>query len=74
MALQIESPLVSSDWLYANLQHPNLIVLNATIPKVTAKVKEVKTSEKQQIKGAIFFDISKIFSDQSNPRSSDNGQ
>ena len=67
MALQIESPLVSSDWLYANLQHPNLIVLNATIPKVTAKVKDVNTIEKQQIKSSVFFDISKRFSDQSAP-------
>jgi thiosulfate/3-mercaptopyruvate sulfurtransferase len=39
---------------------------DATIPKVTAK-KEVSSDEKQQIKGAFFFDIQKTFSDESAP-------
>lgn len=63
MKLQIDHPLVTSDWLYANFNHPNLIILNATIPKVTSKEKVVKTTDKEQIKGALFFDITNQFSD-----------
>jgi thiosulfate/3-mercaptopyruvate sulfurtransferase len=63
MALKINKPVVSVDWLFQNLDNENLIILDATIPKVTAK-KEVSSDEKQQIKGAIFFDIQKTFSDE----------
>ena len=58
-------PLVSVDWLYRNLDTNKLIILDCTIPKVTenAKLEEVK----EQIKGAIFFDIKKIFSDVNSP-------
>lgn len=54
-------PLVSVDWLYSNLDHNKLIILDCTIPKVTAKTKLQEV--KEQIKGAVFFDIKNIFSD-----------
>ena len=60
--LKIPSPLVSVDWLKSNLQADNLIVLNGAIPKVGKPVKN--TNEEQSIKGARFFDIKKVFSDQ----------
>ncbi|ARV05870.1 hypothetical protein BTO04_03770 [Polaribacter sp. SA4-10] len=58
-------PLVSVDWLYSNLDTNKLIILDCTIPKVTEKTKLEEV--KEQIKGAIFFDIKKIFSDVNSP-------
>lgn len=61
MALKINSSLVSVDWLYQNLENKNLMILDCTIPKVTAKT-EI-SSEKKQIKGAVLFDLKNSFSD-----------
>ena len=60
--LEIENPIVSVGWLKDNLEAENLIILDGTIPKVGKKSKKIE--EKQQIKGARFFDIKKVFSDQ----------
>ena len=60
--LKIETPIVSATWLYKNIEAENLIVLDGTIQKVGKK--GVVTSEKKQIKGARFFDIKKVFSNQ----------
>ena len=54
-------PLVSVDWLYHNLEDENLIILDATIPKITEKA--VASIIKEQIGSAIFFDIKNTFSD-----------
>ena len=62
MALKIEKPLVDADWLFQHLNDENLIVLDATLPKVTANNKAV-TDEKIQIKNALFFDIKNEFSE-----------
>ncbi|MFT6165918.1 MAG: thiosulfate/3-mercaptopyruvate sulfurtransferase [Vicingaceae bacterium] len=54
--------LVSSKWLYENLDTPHLVVLYTTlIPKKESIATEVKS---QQIKGARFFDLQAIFRDQ----------
>ncbi|WP_405570952.1 sulfurtransferase [Winogradskyella sp. Asnod2-B02-A] len=53
-------PLVSVDWLIANREASNLIVLDATINKVI-------DSTSENILNAIFFDIKKKFSDVSAP-------
>ena len=55
-------PLVSVDWLYHHLEDQNLLVLDATIPNVTAT--EPNDFEKKQIPGSIFFDLKETFSDQ----------
>ena len=60
-----QKPLVSVEWLYSNLENNKLIILDATIPKVTAKTETIEV--KEQIKGAIYFDIKKKFSDVSAP-------
>lgn len=60
--LQVPNALVSVDWLNNNLGANNLIVLNGTIPKVTAKQEEYNEVN-QQIKGSLFFDIKNKFSD-----------
>ncbi|MDY8138738.1 sulfurtransferase [Aquimarina sp. 2201CG5-10] len=59
--LQLPTPLVSIDWLSQHQDHPDLIILDATIKKVTSN----KDSKDQnlQIKGARFFDIKRVFSD-----------
>jgi thiosulfate/3-mercaptopyruvate sulfurtransferase len=54
-------PLVSVAWLYDNFDNEKLIILDCTIPKVTAN--SSINEEKYQIKGAIFFDIKNTFSD-----------
>ena len=56
-----QKPIVSVDWLYHHLDDENLIVLDATLPKVNSK--EVTSTDKKQIKGAAFFDIKNTFSD-----------
>ena len=67
MSLKITKPIVSVDWLQANLENEQLIILDCTIPKVTAKSTESISEDKKQIKGAVFFDIKKIFSDVNAP-------
>lgn len=66
MSLKINTPLVSVDWLFSNLENENLIIFDATIPKVTSKNDDL-IEEKHQIKSAIFFDIQNTFSDVSAP-------
>ena len=62
MSLKIHTPLVSVDWLFSNLENEHLIILDATIPKVTSKTDEV-IEDKYQIKNTRFFDLQNIFSD-----------
>ena len=63
MSLKITKPIVSVDWLQSNLGNEKLIILDCTIPKVTAKLNTPLSEDKKQIKDAIFFDIKKTFSD-----------
>lgn len=63
MFLKLNTPLVSVDWLFSNLENENLVILDATIPKVTTKKEDVLSNKKLRIKGAIFFDIKNVFSD-----------
>jgi len=58
--------LVSVDWLFENLKNPNLVILDATIKKVTSP-NSGEESTKEQIKGAHFFDIKNKFSEVSAP-------
>jgi thiosulfate/3-mercaptopyruvate sulfurtransferase len=62
MSLKIPSPKVKAKWLYHHLEDENLIIFNATIPKVTDK-ENLSLKENYKIKGAVFFDIKNTFSD-----------
>lgn len=62
MSLKIPSPKVKAKWLYHHLEDENLIIFNATIPKVTDK-ENIPLKESYKIKGAVFFDIKNTFSD-----------
>ncbi len=62
MSLKISSPKVKAKWLYHHLEDENLIIFNATIPKVTDK-ENLSLKESYKIKGAVFFDIKNTFSD-----------
>ena len=53
--------IVSVKWLKDHLNHPNVVVLNGTIKKVSSNFQ----SEEQQIENARFFDIKNAFSDAS---------
>lgn len=55
------SVLVSSDWLHAHLHDPNLVVLDASIPKVGETGPHPLADV--QIPGARFFDLNGEFSD-----------
>ncbi len=57
----ISSPLVSTEWLAANIENENLIVLDATIPKVGDNNSPDEFSGKW-IVGARFMDLKKSFS------------
>lgn len=52
----------SVDWLHSNLNAENMVVLDASIPKATAKNSAI-TTEDVGIKGTRFFDIKTAFSD-----------
>ena len=54
-------PLISVSWLAEHLDHPDLIVLDATIKKAASD--EVDKNSDLKIKTARFFDIKKAFSD-----------
>jgi len=62
--LSLKSPLVSVDWLYANLNAENLIVLDATIKKVTEGTESIR---QDYIPKTRFFDLKFKFSDVSAP-------
>jgi thiosulfate/3-mercaptopyruvate sulfurtransferase len=59
--LQIDKPLVSVNWLCENLNATNLVVLNGTLPKVTAS-NSTEIIEEFQIPNTRFFDLKKVFS------------
>ncbi|WP_417857238.1 sulfurtransferase [Xanthomarina gelatinilytica] len=62
--LKITSPIVSVKWLKTHLKHPNLVILNATIPKVTGNdINTINT----QIPSTRFFDLKNKFSEVSAP-------
>lgn len=60
--MSLPKPLVPIEWLIENLEHPNLVILNATIKKATDK-SNTSVNEVPQIKNALFFDIKNVFSD-----------
>ncbi|WP_271768355.1 sulfurtransferase [Aquimarina algiphila] len=59
--LEITTPLVSVSWLSKHLDHPDLIILDATIKKVTSH--DTIKKPNVNIKNARFFDIKHTFSD-----------
>lgn len=61
MELEATSGVVSAEWLKSHLNHPNLVLLDATIPKVTNK--KTTNNSSKIIEGAIFFDLKNSFSD-----------
>ena len=65
MSLKVPSALVTADWLFENLNHEDLLVLNGTIPKVSGE--KSNDFEDIQIKNSLFFDIKNTFSDTEAP-------
>lgn len=59
--LRVPNVIVSCEWLNENLSHKDLVLLDATIPKVTNK-KQIESSSKDMIPGARFFDTKLVFS------------
>ncbi|MFK2820362.1 sulfurtransferase [Flavobacteriaceae sp. LMIT009] len=57
--VKIDKPLVSVRWLKENFDAPNLVILDGTIPKVTA---DLEIANQVQIPNSRFFDIKKRFS------------
>ena len=57
------NPLVTVDWLHQNSDNPNLIILDATMKKVTSKTHD--SVQEKQIPNTRFFDINNTFSDTS---------
>jgi len=59
--LKVPDVIVEANWLYEHINHPDLIILDATIKKVTSNE---STSSKEYIPRSIFFDLKNTFSDQ----------
>jgi len=62
--IELNSPIVSVQWLHQNINASNIVILDASIKKVTGDVVE---NESGQIPQALFFDIKNAFSDVSAP-------
>ncbi|AOW19462.1 sulfurtransferase [Urechidicola croceus] len=60
--LNISEPLVSVNWLNEHINKPNLIVIDATMKKITWEKNEYENQD-IQIKNARFLDIKNVFSD-----------
>jgi thiosulfate/3-mercaptopyruvate sulfurtransferase len=60
--VKVPNAIVECDWLFEHLNHDQLILLDATIPKVTAKENPTE-SNNLCISSARFFDIKGSFSD-----------
>ncbi|MDC9722529.1 MAG: sulfurtransferase, partial [Urechidicola sp.] len=56
------SPIVSVDWMYKHINHPNLIVIDATMTKVSG-CDDSDSNDTSVIKNARFLDIKNEFSD-----------
>ena len=62
--ISIPKPIVSVEWLHKNIEASNLIILDATMNKVTDGHSEQTNI---QIPSARFFDINNVFSNTSDP-------
>ncbi len=61
----IKSPIVSVNWLAQNQNAPNMVIVDASIPKVISENIEFDGLSKNQIKNARFIDLKNAFSDSS---------
>ncbi|MGH1486383.1 MAG: rhodanese-like domain-containing protein, partial [Cellvibrionaceae bacterium] len=55
--LTLSSPLVSAEWLQAHIDHPQLIVLDASSHMPNSARNAYKEWQQQRITGARFFDF-----------------
>ena len=62
--LQITEPLVSVDWLAKNIDAPNLVIIDATLKKITWEKNEFEHQD-IGIENARFLDIKNVFSNTS---------
>ena len=60
--LKTIAPLVSTKWLNENMNHPDLVILDATLPKV-GQANLSKEALTQSIPHARFFDLKNTFKD-----------
>lgn len=61
--MEFTEPLVSVDWLHSHLHNPDLLILDASLPKPKTNAADNPLSN-LQIPNARFFDINSDFSDQ----------
>ncbi|MGH1339784.1 MAG: sulfurtransferase [Aureispira sp.] len=61
--LTVPSPLITTTWLQQHLHHPQLILLDATISRVSNN-KTANPAPQEGIARALFMDLKKKFSDQ----------
>src|SRR5665213_94119 len=62
--IELPEPLVTVEWLSANLNHPDLVLLNSTL-KPALSIHSMNMD--MQIPGTRLFDIENIFSDRQSP-------
>lgn len=62
MRVKAIGPLVSVEWLYQNIDAENIVVIDATMRKITLQKNEIEDNN-LQIKKARFLDIKNVFSD-----------
>jgi len=57
----MDKPIVSSQWLFENLNNPDLIILNTSLKAIT----DEKINSNEKIKNARYFNLKNNFSDKS---------
>ncbi len=63
--LSLTTSIVSTQWLKEHLDHPSLIILDASIPKVGQNPLDIEGG--LRIKGSRFMDLKGVFRDKVNP-------
>jgi thiosulfate/3-mercaptopyruvate sulfurtransferase len=61
----VSSPIVTPEWLLTNIQHPDLIVLDASLGSTVNSLGDQLNFSNIRIPGSVFFDLENKFSDRS---------
>lgn len=64
--MKLSTSIVSTEWLLKHIDHPDVVILDASIPKVKAN-SSIATPQNLQIENARFFDLKNSFRDTNNP-------
>ena len=62
-SLKLIHSLVTTDWLQKNLEHPDIVILDASMQNPITSPEKILEAPQDQIPASRYFDIKKVFSD-----------